>query len=162
MIEFPDPNKPVKEQEADVLLALTVLGEARGEKDAGKAAVANVVLNRMKKSGATVADTVLAPWQFSCWNMTDPNRDFLEDTVRKGAKNVALGTWSKCWVAAAEAMNRVKPDPSCGATHYCTLDLWAVDDSSRKRPRWHSKQEIASGRTVLTAKVGSHVFARAS
>lgn len=56
------------------ILARTIYGEARGEKTAGKKAVACVIMNRYKAkkwfSGKTIAETCQKPWQFSCWNKT--------------------------------------------------------------------------------------------
>lgn len=157
---FPEPTHDPAAQPADALGALTILGEARGEAFLGKCAVAWVILNRMAKSGKTVADTVLAPWQFSCWNHADPNRLFLEETIAKAAKNVPLGLWASCWTAFVECRDKAIPDPTNGATHYCVSILWGVDDAGRRKPRWHSQQALADGTTVETARIGSHVFGR--
>ena len=66
-------------------LALTLWGEARGEDDVGMAEVAGVVLTRVSNPGWWTRnrgddipdDTIEAacrdPWQFSCWNVSDPN-----------------------------------------------------------------------------------------
>ena len=61
----------------DDILARTIVGEARGEGHTGMVAVANVVMNRVAKPswwGRTVKDVCLKPYQFSCWNVGDPNR----------------------------------------------------------------------------------------
>lgn len=61
----------------EVWATLTIWQEARGEPYEGKAAVAEVILTRMRRkylSDGTVVGTVLKPWQFSCWNTDDPNR----------------------------------------------------------------------------------------
>ena len=53
-------------------LARTVYGEARGESDQGRAAVAHVVLNRFRSdkwfSAGTIEAVCRKPSQFSCWN----------------------------------------------------------------------------------------------
>src|SRR6185312_12341538 len=50
------------------LITRTVIGEAGQEPDVGKAAVASVILNRMKqKSAPDAASVVLAPKQFTTW-----------------------------------------------------------------------------------------------
>lgn len=159
---FPESNRDPASQPPDALGALTVLGEARGEPPEGKFAVANVICNRMRRSGKTVSDTVLAHWQFSCWNYEDPNRLFLEETIHKEAKNIQMGLWASCWTAFVEAHTQSAPDNTAGASHYCVSILWGVDDSGRSRPRWFSRQEIESGRTKETARIGSHVFAKAA
>jgi N-acetylmuramoyl-L-alanine amidase len=164
-VTFPDPEMDLKWQEPTVLLALTVLGEAEGESDQGKVAVAHVVKNRMRKKPTkwgTVADTVLAPWQFSCWNEGDARRDFLDTVVERGTHNIPTHVWVDCWKAAAAALDGTSPDPTHGATHYCTEELWGTDDGKRARPRWFSRQEIEAERTVQTAHIGRHVFARAA
>lgn len=58
-------------------IARTIFGEARGEDFNGMVAVANVIINRSRKPGWWGRDPVscaTAPYQFSCWNMNDPNR----------------------------------------------------------------------------------------
>lgn len=58
------------------ILARTIYGEARGEPWEGKIAVAWVVRNRAERGGwwgDTIREVCLKPWQFSCWNETDPN-----------------------------------------------------------------------------------------
>lgn len=159
---FPDPTLPAREQPDDVIIGLTVLGEAEGESELGKSAVAHVVKNRMKRSGKGAADICFAPWQFSCWNPGTTRRQFLADTTKAAASNIAAGLWSSCWVAAHNALSGTSADPTSGATHYCTVALWGVDDSKRRRPRWHSAQELAAGRTVETFRLGGHVFGEAA
>lgn len=59
---------------AEILLALTIFYEARGEPFEGKAAVAQVVMNRVKDKRwpDTIEDVILQPKQFSCWNSRKP------------------------------------------------------------------------------------------
>lgn len=159
---FPEPTYALDAQTDEVIGTLTVLGEARGESDLGKCAIAHVILNRARRSGRSVADTCLAPWQFSCWNAADPNRLFLEETIHKAAKNIPLGLWAACWSAFVEARDHKTPDPTNGATHYCVSILWGRDDSGKRRPAWHSRQEVEAGRTKELARIGSHVFAEAA
>lgn len=159
---FPDPTVTLHEQPEDALLALTVLGEAEGESPEGKAAVAHVVVNRMRQKARGVSDIVLAPWQFSCWNAGTYRAQFLADTLAKAAGNIPTGMWASCWVAAHNALTGQSADPTQGASHYCTNNLFGVDDSKRDRPRWHSRQEIESGRTRMTTRIGGHTFAVAA
>ena len=144
-----------------VLLALTVLGEARNQPYQGKCAVAQVVKNRMDLKGKSVADTVLAPWQFSCFNPADPNKAFILDTIEKQAGNLLPGLWEECLQAAMGALGEPRePDPTQGATHYAVSVLWGMDDAKRKKQRWFSLQCIAEGVTQELARIGDHVFGK--
>ncbi len=171
-----DKSLTLADQPAELLLALTLYGEARGEAALGKRAVAWVIRNRQDVAkrwldlkgrahplfgNGTVAGVVLRPWQFSCWNKGDPNLHKLMDLVQtNGASAGAM--WAVLVAVATGVLTSEWEDPTFGATHYCTVELWAVDDAEKERPRWHSQQEIESGRTKETVTIGNHVFARAT
>ena len=96
-------------------LARTVYGEARGEPSDGKKAVALVILNRVKANkwyGKTITEVCLKPYQFSCWNENDPNRE----------KLMAIGLDNKffqeCMMATLAVLLGTVPDVTLGATHY--------------------------------------------
>lgn len=62
------------------VLARTIWGEARSEPLAGKQAVASIIMNRAKHPswwGKNVRSCCLKPYQFSAWNLGDPNRSKL-------------------------------------------------------------------------------------
>lgn len=147
----PTTNPEIPHDYADIdTLAKTLWGEARGEPDQGKVAVAWVIRNRasrprfagplLGKEGAA-AQVCRAPYQFSCWNEDDPNRPYLmtldpshytlERTIAEG---VLTGTLS---------------DPTQGADHYHTIAApgWAP----AWPPGWsRSMKEVA--------RWGGHVF----
>ena len=50
------------------VIALTILGEARGEDKIGMFAVACVIQRRSSEREKTPAEICLQPWQFSIWN----------------------------------------------------------------------------------------------
>ena len=50
------------------VIALTILGEARGEGEIGMLAVACVIQRRSWEKEKTSAEICLQPWQFSIWN----------------------------------------------------------------------------------------------
>ena len=50
------------------VVALTILGEARGEKEGGMYGVACVIQNRADKRGLKLSQVCLEDWQFSVWN----------------------------------------------------------------------------------------------
>lgn len=60
--------------------ARTAWGEARGEGPSGMQAVLCAGMNRIPRLawwGHDICSVFLHPWQFSCWNPKDPNREKL-------------------------------------------------------------------------------------
>nr|DAT27683.1 MAG TPA: Cell Wall Hydrolase [Caudoviricetes sp.] len=106
------------------VLARTIYGEARGEKQEGRIAVANVVMNRLlkkKQAGyeivrgqrlAGVAATCLKPFQFSCWLKDDPNLEVIKKVTTDDA------VFAECWRIATKAVHKQLADITNGATHY--------------------------------------------
>jgi Cell Wall Hydrolase len=107
----------------------TIVFEASGEEEVGKAAVAHVILNRWRSGrwGDTVKDVVTHPWQFEPW-MTkkrqienlSPNDPRYRDAAR----------------IADDVLSGARLDPTAGATHFLnptivrerrggTLPAWA-------------------------------------
>ena len=137
------------------ILARTLYGEARGESWAGKVAVAWVVRNRAELDlhndgkpdwwGEGIAGVCLKPWQFSCWNADDPNRDKLLKVTP------ADPFFRECLAAAAAVLGNIEPDPTAGATHYHTTarPTWAT----AWPPKW------ADGQSIV-ATVHNHQFYR--
>lgn len=107
--------------------ARTVLGEARGEPIEGQEAVAWVIRHRAiadRFGGSTLAHVCLRRAQFSCWDMDDPNREFIGEI---SLHHVAL-------MQAVAMVERVMYadlglDPIDGATHYHRKDM-------EPRPPW--------------------------
>ena len=64
------------------IIAMTILGEARGEGEPGMYAVACIIGQRMKNRSLTGKSVCLQSWQFSCWNKNDPNRAKLPFLLR--------------------------------------------------------------------------------
>lgn len=94
------------------VMARTIYGEARGESFTGQVAVGNVILNRARRGGwfgASIAAVCQKPWQFSCWNANDPNRDKL---LAVDLTSEALRTAVQACLAAVER------DLTSGSTHY--------------------------------------------
>lgn len=120
------------------ILARTIYGEARGENIEGKKAVGHVILNRYRSNkwfaGATIADTCQKAWQFSCWNMNDPNRNKILqvtgavlDPYLRLAEDLIIGKYK---------------DSTHGATHYHTKNI---------KPAWTKGKKPC-------AIIGGHVF----
>lgn len=97
------------------ILALTMIGEARGEGDTGMIAVGNTVMNRValkKWFGLTPAEVCLKPYQYSCWNLNDPNRVYLNGLT------VTDPVIQHISPLAQDLINGSIADLTGGATHY--------------------------------------------
>jgi N-acetylmuramoyl-L-alanine amidase len=138
-----------------VLVAQTVFGEARGESYDGKVAVAWTIRNRAEKRspagspmwwGGTYRDVCLKPQQYSCWNKGDPNLRALLDEFHPNRPQTRVGL--ECLHAVMAVLLGHEKDPTCGATHYHTIErppgaeVWP--------PKW------AKGLTPLS--IGRHKF----
>ncbi|MFA5124132.1 cell wall hydrolase [Zavarzinia sp.] len=133
-------------------LARTLWGEARGEGVPGMTAIAAVVLNRALASarrvacgqsalwwgGPSVASVCRAPWQFSCWNVGDPNRVALLALAPDAASLLPART------IADAALDGRAGDPTAGSDHY---------HARGTKPAW------ARGRRPLVT-IGRHLFYR--
>lgn len=165
-MKFPDVTKSVEEQDEDVLHAMLVWGEARGESPLGRAAVAHVPVTRLRLKSAsssrpaatmTLKDVMLRRWAFSCFNRKDPNRQKL----LKPVEAEGLGLWVLCWRSAAEAREGQSSNPALGATHYCVQCLWSRPAVVPAHPLWFEEPEIRPGHTEKIVSIGGLVFAKA-
>lgn len=155
---FPDKTKELKDQNPDVLRAIAVWGEARGEPTIGKVAQAHSVLNRMKQKKWSASRVLLDPWDYSCFNKNSPELPMLLDPVAHDS----LGTWVQCYRAAVQASAGQTADPTGGATHYVVKSLWNRPDKRPGYPKWFEQSEIEKGHTIKTVELFSHVFAKAA
>lgn len=127
------------------VFARTLWGEGRGEGAYGMEAIASVVLNRVavatQKGGSywwgnNIISVCQKPYQFSCWNRSDPNYRKLQAVTDK---DVFYATAIRI---ARRAINGALPDSIKGATHYHARSI---------NPEW------AKGQTP-TAVIGNHIF----
>lgn len=129
----------------DLMWALTVWREARGETFIGKVGVANVIRNRSldaKKRWPTSIDgVVLQRLQFSCFNAGDPNSVLFP----RSAVKPEWDSWLECVQAVGEA--KAGNDPTMGSNHY-----HAIPDG-RPFPKWADP-------ALEIRKIGSHRFYR--
>ena len=119
-----DDLKMYRNKDVDIL-ARTIYGEARGEPEIGKCAVASVVLNRYKAhkwfSGKTIAETCQfcvkgsKYHQFSCWNEDDPNFRLITQ-ISESDK-----IFCKCIDVAEKYISGTYKDIVNGACHYCVI-----------------------------------------
>jgi len=115
-------NQNITNHDIDIF-ARTIYGEARGEyKQNGLApliAVANVIMNRLKrggKYGKTLTEVCLKSRQFSCWNQNDPNRSLIQqqDLETDPIFNI-------CLVIVRKVTKGLWPDLTRGSDHYHTI-----------------------------------------
>ena len=128
-----------EEKDSDVV-AMTILGEARGEGQAGMYAVACVIAQRSiewKRNGKTITpkQVCLQDWQFSCWNKNDPNRKKLP-TLLKTHQHAA---YAKMLAVNIKNLQRSYVG---NADHYCHINT---------HNKWTRK-----GKTIKV--IGKHKF----
>ena len=164
-LPLPDPEKSLAQQAPDILLAMCLFGEARGEDDRTRRAVAQVALNRARhphrvfgsRRDASLPNSglpnvglednlrrvILKPWQFSCFNPDDPNYakllrplDYEEPAV-----------WARCLECARQALAAAdQPDTlTANSDHYF--------DESLQPPSWAKPAQ-------QTARIGRLRFYR--
>lgn len=128
----------------DLLVAMTIWGEARGESIEGKRAVAAVIYNRAAARSnrtnlpisVTVDQVCMAPFQFSCWDGCDGH--FLQEKP-----DLDSSVWNDCVLFARE----IFADSYCPfiiATHYYA-------DWISNQPEWAKDMEYI-------CRIGKHLF----
>lgn len=143
---LPDPKLPIEAQEVTTLFAMLLYGEARGETPEGRAAVGNVVLNRVLSGkypgGQDWRSVMLAPFQFSCFLQNDPNRAKLLEPTKHDSQEV----WNSCYAIAATIYGGDGKDNTGRATHYFSTYMI-------KPPTWANS-------FIHTVDIGKHRFYR--
>jgi len=122
------------------IAARTIWGEARGCGKAGMSHVMNVIVNRAQNPrwwGSDIVSVCQHPFQFSCWNVSDPNHDKLlvvSDTDPEFA--IALDL-------AAKGIAGSLPDFTLNADSYFALSEpsppdWAATAVHTISDGWHA------------------------
>lgn len=113
------------------IVAMTILGEARNQGQAGMYAVACVIAERSISWKKTPKQVCLKKFQFSCWNENDPNRRKLPHLL-----NTKQGQYAK---ALAINLNKLNRNYIKNADHYCHID---------KNPYWSYKTIVKNGKRI--------------
>lgn len=101
------------------VMAKTIWGEARSETQEGRTAVAWVIRNRAASRAfaatlvgaeGAVEHVCMAPWQFSCWLSSDPNRAKIDALTRD--------EYADEYDLAFDVLGGAIPDPTSGAVNY--------------------------------------------
>lgn len=138
---------PVRALAPSHVVALTAYGEARGEPLEGVVAVLQVIRNRVRdrRWPASWEGVCLQPFQFSCWNAGDPNRQTLEELADElhAGRSLPRGLREALFLTEGVIGDRLR-DVARGACHYHAVGV---------RPAW-----AAAGQLVAT--IGRHRFYR--
>jgi len=129
--------------------ARTIKGEAEAEPLIGKIAVGWTIRNRVDADilgdgkpdwwGEGYEQVCRAPYQFSCWLESDPNRKRIE------MAHLDADEWFvNCFGIACAIIGGQLPDPTAGATHYFAYRII-------QPPAWVDK-------FILTKQIGGHKF----
>lgn len=122
------------------LLIRTVIGEAGNQPDVGKAAVANVVLNRVAAEGYgnDVRSVVLAPNQFEPWS-------------KRSGELMSISPQSSAYTNTGKIIDAVSsgsmPDVTGGSTHFYAPKAQAA--LGRRPPSWDDGNGL---------QIGGHLF----
>lgn len=132
----------IKYTENDLdIMARTLFGESAPGDIEDATLIASVIFTRIiKRQWPDTASAVcLQPWQFSCWNPGDPNRERIQR---------ASGTWfDTCHKIAKESLEGLSPYKGLQLTHYYATYV--------KRPKWaKGKKSVIES----TFPAGRHLF----
>ena len=133
----PNEIKPIsyktndfKKDSEEVLLARMLFGEARNCSNQEKIAVAYTAINRVNDNkrwnGTNIKGVILKPWQYSCFNLNDPNRKKLMDPEKYDSKS-----WQTCLEIAKNVLSGNYSDSTNGATHYFNPSVVVPEWSKR-------------------------------
>ncbi len=143
-IKLPKPNAALIDQADDVLLAMLIFGEARGEAEAGRIGVAWVAKNRADHPrwwGKILREVILKRGQFSCFLPDDPNLPKLLLPL----KYEPFPIWDSCYRVARGILDGEIPDITQTSDHYF--------DDSIQPPKWARPDK-------MTVKIGRLNFYR--
>ena len=133
------------------ILARTIYGEARGEYEhveggiCALIAVGNVVMNRLKAKswyGKSIQEVCQKPYQFSCWNVGDPNRTILM------REEISDPMFTVCQKVATKVALEEWPDLTKGSNHYHAFSIlpsWARGQKPKVRLARHIFYRLTEG-----------------
>lgn len=117
----------------DELLALVIWAESRSEPYDGRRAVGSVILNRREKNGwfgKTLYEVILKPFQFSCFNQSDPQFPNLVNMASNfGYAYAKYASLRSCHYMAQGLLDGTIPKYDL-ITHYHTTEVKPIWDDS--------------------------------
>jgi spore germination cell wall hydrolase CwlJ-like protein len=129
----------------DLIVAATLWGEARGEKEIGMQAVANVIRNRAESSGITPKEVVLQPSQFSVWNKTTPDAELnrINSLYKKNPNTENSKMWDAAKQITLQYVKNKGEDITKGAKYYHATSI---------TPNWKMEKYVP------TVTINRHIF----
>ena len=124
-------------------IAITLMGEARGEKNQGMYAVACVIQKRADEREITPAQVCKQPWQFSCWNKGQEK--YIDLMKRLLKSNTTQAQYAKKLARAICAGGRLVQSFTGEANHYYSMKVM------KKAPYWAFKKVKVRGAIVKVA-----------
>lgn len=121
-------------------LELTLVGEARGEPIESIVAIGSVIRNRLHNNPTkykSYRDVCLEPFQFSCWNIDDPNKSLLDELIQKMLDGQSIDDpyIRQCLFIGKGIADWSLLDNTRGSLHYMTTKLLV-----EKPPSWALKR----------------------
>ncbi|MDV4146453.1 conjugal transfer protein TraG N-terminal domain-containing protein [Shimia sp. FJ5] len=147
--------QPLTTYDRDMMIR-TIYGEAARESEAGQAAVAHVIMNRVAdpRWGDNPAEVSLQLKQFSAWN-SGVGRNSLPTDLKEGSAD-----YKRIGAIVDQVHSGQITDPTGGATHYYSpagMDAHvARGEQSHSVPTWLATQSNARGGENV--QIGGHIF----
>ncbi len=145
-----EKDKPIFDKlSALEAMALTIYGEARGEKWDGKLAVGYVILNRSRLWKQSIKEVCYAKNQFSCYLSSDPNYEILLNIAKDFNANLPNNKQLQLCRTCAEMVSSGPTESIIGdATFYKVIGT---------KNKWFDRQ-IEKGELVKVCEIGNHEF----
>lgn len=135
-VENPKWTGDFSDDTDEIILARALFGEVRSTlvPDEARIAIGWVIKNRVESSGwpNTYWEVIATPSQFSCFNIGDDNRSFVEDPLHK-KNEIDKKAWEHACDIARQIIEGEITDTTQGANHYY--------DDSISTPSWAKDQK---------------------
>ena len=137
------------------IVALTLLGEARGEGNNGMYAVGCVIQKRIKNRYKTAAEVCLEPWQFSVWN-AGGGKVKKESDLQHLWKSCNATRYARKLAQHICSNSKLEQGFTGNADHYYSTD-------KKTPPYWTYKVIKKDDKEIKvpikpTRKIGKHIF----
>jgi len=138
------------------IIAITLMGEARGEKSFGMYAVACVIQKRADERKLTPAQVCKEKWQFSCWNKgQEKNLDLMRRLLKH---NTVEARYAKQLARAICAGGRLAHGITGNANHYYSTKAMSEPPYWTYKTIKRKNQASIKVRITPSRIIGNHAF----